>query len=102
MRDLNDYIGDVEGGMVRLASCDAILRALQDAGFKKLKELPFGCLVGSGVLAQSVRTETLTDPGHFGNFAPGRFAWRFEDVELLDVPIPYRGNQGFFEVTLPA
>jgi hypothetical protein len=42
------------------------------------------------------------DPGgvptdEFGDYAPGRWAWRLTDIELLDPPIPARGAQGFWK-----
>jgi activating signal cointegrator 1 len=33
----------------------------------------------------------------FGNYSPGRFAWKLELVEVFDKPIPARGAQGFFQ-----
>ena len=33
-----------------------------------------------------------------GNFAPGRFGWMLSNVRSLEVPIPYRGMQGLFDV----
>jgi hypothetical protein len=37
----------------------------------------------------------------FGDWSPGRFAWRLENVRCLTPPIPWKGSQGFFEVELP-
>lgn len=34
----------------------------------------------------------------FGDWTPGRFAWRLTDVRALPSPLPFRGAQGFFEV----
>jgi len=36
-----------------------------------------------------------------GNFTPGRFAWRFEDIRPLMAPIPLIGRQGLFNWTPP-
>jgi hypothetical protein len=33
-----------------------------------------------------------------GDFRPGRWAWVTEFVKRLDLPIPYRGRQGLFEI----
>lgn len=30
---------------------------------------------------------------HFGYFEPGRFAWEMNDIELLEKPIPVKGQQ---------
>jgi len=41
---------------------------------------------------------TLTQPETtFGDYGPGRFAWRLEDVRVLKTPIPVRGKQGLWE-----
>lgn len=32
----------------------------------------------------------------FGDFSPGRWAWRIRDSELLPVPIPAKGRQGLW------
>ena len=34
----------------------------------------------------------------WGNFGPDRFAFRLENIRVLEQPLPYRGMQGFFEV----
>lgn len=34
----------------------------------------------------------------FGAVVPGRFAWRMADPKPLLTPIPFRGQQGFFDV----
>lgn len=36
-----------------------------------------------------------TDQLPYGDFAPGRFAWLLEDIEPLEVPVPFRGGQGW-------
>ncbi len=36
----------------------------------------------------------------FGDYGPGRHAWRLEDVRQLPEPIPYRGQLGLFDVDL--
>lgn len=35
-----------------------------------------------------------------GDFSPGRFGWMFEDIRRIVKPIPYRGQQGLFDVEL--
>lgn len=98
LRDLVEYLDDRERGCSPDEVMDAYITALTGAGFATVGDLPRGCIVGSVVLQASVRTEDLSDPGHFGNFAPGRFAWRMVDPQIFSVPIPYRGKQGFFDV----
>jgi hypothetical protein len=34
----------------------------------------------------------------FGHFAPDRWAWELDEVEVFPEPIPYRGQQGLFRV----
>ena len=77
---------------------DAFRAALKQLGFSRLNALPRGCLLGTAVLAGFLPTEALDKPGCFGNFGPGWFAWQFIDHERLDEPIPFVGQQGFFEV----
>lgn len=60
--------------------------------------MPVGCIVGVMRLASIVRTEHLPDPydAAYGDFTPGRWAWRLEDVRKFRTPIPCVGHQGFF------
>ena len=37
---------------------------------------------------------------HFGDYAPGRFAWILEDIEPLENPIPAKGQLGLWEFDL--
>ena len=37
----------------------------------------------------------------FGDFSPGRYAWKLENVRAIE-PFPVKGRQGLFEVELPA
>lgn len=82
--------------------CDAHMKTYNNAiaamGFQKFSELPRGAIIGTAVLEASVPTASLVDPGPFGDFSPGRFAWRVRDPQVLAEPIPFRGMQGFFEV----
>lgn len=100
LEDLCEYLQDCEefGDADPIPSFDAMRAELVKAGFTTLGQLPRGCIIGTTVLSECVRTETLTSPGHFGNFAPGRFAWRMADPIPLQKPIPFRGQQGFFNV----
>jgi len=68
-------------------------------------ELPHGHIVATGIIAYVLDTN-----GHManntislfekalGDWSPNRYAWRFIDVQALKVPIPYTGQQGFFNV----
>lgn len=98
LKELEAYIGRSASGVDSVASFDAMRAALHSGGFEKLADLPRGCVIGSAVLQACVRTEDLADPGYFGDFSSGRFAWRLVDPVPLPEPVPYRGQQGFFTV----
>lgn len=34
----------------------------------------------------------------FGDYAEGRWAWLLRDVEPLNLPVPFKGRQGFFDI----
>ncbi len=34
----------------------------------------------------------------FGDYTPGRYVWRLENVRLLPTPIPYKGSLGLWTV----
>lgn len=36
----------------------------------------------------------------YGNYAPDRYAWILDDVQVLPTPLPYRGAQGIFTVQM--
>lgn len=61
--------------------------------------LPFGALIAKGRLVETLRTEDafalFPEQSPFGNFGPGRFAHRYENLQRF-TPIPLRGAQGFF------
>lgn len=69
------------------------------------KNLPFGALIGTVVLVDCRRMggEAGVKPAHqldllFGDWTPGRFAWRMADPIRFAEPIPYVGLQGFFRI----
>jgi hypothetical protein len=80
---------------VRLKDLDAdtlgaISRAPGDARW--MDTMPLGSVVCTAVLAEALPVERVShDP--FGDYRPGRWAWRLEDVMPLDPPIPARGAQ---------
>lgn len=43
----------------------------------------------------------ISDQLPYGDWAPNRFAWALAAVEPLEVPVPWKGRQGFFTVELP-
>ena len=64
------------------------------------RDLPIGTVLGTARLARVVRmTDAFCDELEdeeraFGHFAPGRFAWEFDEHRPLAQPLPYRGAQG--------
>lgn len=79
------------------------------------KTRPIGCVVAVAELTACFHTEVLTDPraanlvGELrecdelaGNYAPGRFAFRLDQVRPLVEPLPIIGRQGFFHWKPPA
>jgi len=98
LTELAEYLVDVKNGCDEEEGYEALLAPLRLAGFKSLGDLPRGCIIGSAILQSSVRTETLSNPGPFGDFSTGRFAWHMVDPIALPEPMLFRGKQGFFEV----
>lgn len=37
----------------------------------------------------------------YGDFSPGRFAWKLENIRRIKTPFPVKGMQGFFNVEMP-
>lgn len=68
-------------------------------------QLPFGAAVCLVELTSCISTDVL--PGNqylsekeFGDYSPGRYAWKLKLIERFAKPIPVKGKQGFFEVVL--
>jgi activating signal cointegrator 1 len=65
--------------------------------------LPLGCIVAVGFLAEVIRTDDLPfqridTEFRFGNFMPGRWAWRIEYVERFKEPLHATGRQGLWDI----
>lgn len=62
-----------------------------------------GAVVAVACLSSYMRTEKLLGLSdrerRLGNYSPGRWAWRLEEVRALEDPVPCRGYQGLW--TLP-
>jgi len=61
--------------------------------------MPLGAIVAVVRLSSCMRTELFSTPPYdveYGDFTPGRWAWRLENVRRLRKPIPVAGHQGFF------
>jgi hypothetical protein len=69
-----------------------------------LDDLPLGAIVSFCRLSACVPTEQLTALSEieraFGDYTPGRFAWKLQDIQFLPKPIPLRGRQRMWDVEL--
>jgi activating signal cointegrator 1 len=121
------------GELIHFSCCWNWCGALQPTGLvmgggsKLDRLLPFGALVATARLVDCRPTGSFTldeldaprEPQginaphlyrwterQMGDFGLGRFGWILEDVRPLEVPVPWRGAQGFFnvpdEVLVPA
>jgi hypothetical protein len=71
------------------------------------RELPLKALIGAVYITDCLPTD---DPSvteqlklkefdrYFGDYAPGRFAWKAINPVVFQKPIPFCGKQGFFNV----
>lgn len=74
---------------------------LSALGLDWSRDCPLGAIVAvadlTDCLAAASVAEAVTRADHAaGNFAPGRFAWRLDNVRALTRPIPLTGRQGLF------
>ena len=93
-------------------------RVLAEAGYLLEDDLPCGAVIavvrlvdcypitmrnGVGLLCppQGERREVSEQETAFGDWSPGRFAWRLADVRPLREPIPARGALGLWEWKAP-
>lgn len=74
---------------------------------KLYQDLPHGAILGHARLegVYSTNNEAYVSslsPLDYalGNYAPDRWAWKLDDLVVLDEPLPYKGAQGLFEVPL--
>lgn len=80
-----------------------IQKALADAGSPELVRGVAVCIVDLAICypTDGFMMVPETDPErHFGDFSPGRFAWKLENVRRLH-PFSVRGRQGLFDVQMP-
>lgn len=79
-----------------------VTRSLDDLGFTS--DLPLGVVVATCELIDAFPVEEmwlelkdLPLEDAFGDWSAGRFAWYLTNIKMLEVPIPARGSQGFWE-----
>lgn len=68
-------------------------------------DFPLGMAVAIADLVTTIQTHRITPIGvddefTLGDFSPGRYAWKLENVRAID-PFPVKGRQGLFDVELP-
>lgn len=80
--------------------------AFSAAGFNDWCDLPFGCVIGYGIFEGAFATQPLVAgnlvdsvESYWGDFSPGRFAWRLSNMTRLAEPVPCCGRQSLFEWT---
>lgn len=78
----------------------------RDHGYLLNDPLPFGAVVAVAVLTRCVPTNAIRDrltlfEREWGDYSPGRWAWKLEDVRPLRFPLPWKGRQGWFDVEIP-
>lgn len=76
---------------------------LMDGWSSRFDQLPFGAIIATANLVDCLPTGTakpkLSDIELvLGCYDPGRFAWKFENIQRLKEPIRFKGRQGWFEV----
>lgn len=111
--ELKDYLhgrlfGDVfQRGLAPLARayCVANGREYNDRMRMGIEDLPFGKALGIVDLVDCIPTDTmsLTQIGEdypFGDFSPGRYAWKLENLRPFEKPIQSKGAQGLFHPNL--
>jgi hypothetical protein len=65
--------------------------------------LPRGAIVATAVIGVVLPADEAAVPHRraeemVGDFSPGRWAWRLDDVRRLRTPVPFTGGQGLFTV----
>ena len=96
--ELAEYCEDLRDGLPPEEPYETFRRVLVEGGFTKFSDIPLGCILGSAMLAWSRPTTQIPNPGPFGDFSPGRYAWHMTEIIPLRTPVPFKGMQGFFDV----
>lgn len=78
------------------------IKAFLDAGITHYSsQIPLGAYLCIVDLVNVVTTESVVNSlseqeKAFGNYLPGRFAWKLENVRTFPEPVPARGFQGLW------
>jgi len=80
---------------------DPFYRYLRGAGYMDPTHLPRGAVVCIADLVDCYEVSTIKnvtdDERAFGNWTPGRYAWKLENVIRLPTPIDATGQQGLWD-----
>ena len=81
---------------------EPFISKLHELGYQILDDVPLGAGLGVVKLVRVWPTEAVVGDipqleRYFGNYQPGRWAWRLEVVEKWPEPVPAKGAQGFWE-----
>lgn len=87
----------------------AAANVLSEVGYRKWSQLPTGCIVAVAKLTDMISTNDRALVGNlseqeraFGDYSPGRYAWKLADVRRLEEPIAVAGRQGLWNWEVPA
>lgn len=69
---------------------DDITQAFGNDDWKR--SLPRGTVVCTAIIAEAIPVDMVPHDS-FGDYSPGRWAWRLEDVRAIEPPVPARGMQ---------
>lgn len=77
-----------------------IRRLLAQCGYDDVTALPLGAVLAVGEFTGCYPTRAYgvlsRTERALGDWSPGRWAWRIENVKLLPHPIPYKGRLGLW------
>ncbi len=79
-----------------LARIEPYKSALAATGRTLPEHLPLGCVLGIVEIIDCIPAE-YAHSKVFGDFTPGRWAWRVSVLEVFRHPIPYKGALGLWE-----
>jgi hypothetical protein len=87
-----------------LFGCPEIAMALEASSLTE-KTLPLGAIVAVANLTGCDRITSTNPPQEpertFGDYTPGRYAWRLDNIQPLRTPVPAKGALGLWEWPLP-
>ena len=85
-----------------------IKAALESAGINDpAAQLPLGAIIGAVELIDCIPTDAAVGESvenreyEFGDYRPGRVAWRLAGAVQLQKPLPFTGRVGVFEADIP-